>query len=217
MTARSVIILSTHALPVRGRVQSSRILCLPPFAVCSMVMTTLVPGDDTRSIAPPIPLTILPGIIQFARSPRDDTCIAPRTLMSMWPPRIIPKLSSEEKKAPPGTTVTVSFPALIRSASSLPLAGNGPSPRMPFSDCSVTVIPSGIKLLASMGIPIPRLTYMPWVNSLAALRTMRSRRAAGVPGSAGLKSPDSLDSVSRSMRFSICVAFTMRFTKTPGT
>ena len=29
-------------------------------AVCSIVTTTLVPGDETKSIAPPIPFTILP-------------------------------------------------------------------------------------------------------------------------------------------------------------
>ena len=36
---------------------------------------------------------------------------------SMCPPRIIPKDSAESKYAAPGRTVTVSLPALIRSAS----------------------------------------------------------------------------------------------------
>lgn len=32
----------------------------PTFAVCSIVMTTFDPGVETRSMAPPIPFTILP-------------------------------------------------------------------------------------------------------------------------------------------------------------
>ncbi len=35
----------------------------------------------------------------------------------MWPPRIIAKESADEKNAAPGMTVTVSFPALMRSGS----------------------------------------------------------------------------------------------------
>lgn len=79
-TPSSVIIRSTHAFPVKGREQFSKILCFPPckgkkdknqirlgsrqteltFAVCSIVTTTLVPALDTRSMAPPIPFTIFP-------------------------------------------------------------------------------------------------------------------------------------------------------------
>ena len=45
-------------------------------AVCSIsTITRLAPW--TRSIAPPMPLTILPGIIQLAMSPAAETCIAP--------------------------------------------------------------------------------------------------------------------------------------------
>ena len=51
-----------------GSVHSSTILCVPSLATCSIItMTRLAPC--TRSIAPPMPLTILPGIIQLARSP----------------------------------------------------------------------------------------------------------------------------------------------------
>uniref|UniRef100_A0A1I8H7M8 DRBM domain-containing protein n=1 Tax=Macrostomum lignano TaxID=282301 RepID=A0A1I8H7M8_9PLAT len=49
------------------------------------------------SIAPPMPLTSFPGIIQLARSPVFDTCIAPSTVTSMWPPRIMAKLDAESK------------------------------------------------------------------------------------------------------------------------
>ena len=53
--------------------------------------------------------------------------------MSMWPPRIIAKDVAESKKEAPGSTVTVSLPALMRSGSSSPSYGYGPTPRMPFS------------------------------------------------------------------------------------
>ena len=58
----SVMILSTQFFPVRGSLHSSKILCLPPLAVCSIVTMTFVPAAETRSIAPPMPLTILPCI-----------------------------------------------------------------------------------------------------------------------------------------------------------
>ncbi|QYU67052.1 PAS-domain containing protein [Leptolyngbya sp. 15MV] len=69
------------------------------------------------------------------------TCIDPRMHRSMCPPRIIAKLSDEEKKLAPRRAVTVCFPALIRSASTSASAGNGPMPSSPFSDCSHTSIP----------------------------------------------------------------------------
>lgn len=56
----SVIIRSTHCFPVNGNEHSSKILCVPPLAVCSIATTTLVPGAATRSMAPPIPFTNLP-------------------------------------------------------------------------------------------------------------------------------------------------------------
>jgi len=43
-----------------------------------------------------------------------------------------------------GTTVTLSFPALIKSGSTLSLVGKGPRPRIPFSDCSITFMPLGM-------------------------------------------------------------------------
>ncbi len=71
-------------------------------------------------MAPPMPFTILPGIIQLARSPFSATCMAPRIDRSMWPPRIIAKESAEEKKLEVGNWVMVCLPALIRSGSSSP-------------------------------------------------------------------------------------------------
>ncbi|SLC48454.1 Uncharacterised protein [Mycobacteroides abscessus subsp. abscessus] len=62
--------------------QASTILGLPSRSVCSITtMTRRAPW--TRSIAPPIPFTILPGTIQLARSPVFDTCIPPSTAVSM--------------------------------------------------------------------------------------------------------------------------------------
>lgn len=135
----SVMIISTHCLPVNGRLHFDRILWLPSLALCSMVTMTFVPGAATKSMAPPMPFTNLPcfqkhwtwlfwryrilkrmnitGIIQLAKSPYWDTSIAPSTVISTWPPRIMPKLSSELKYEAPGTTVTVSLPALMSSGS----------------------------------------------------------------------------------------------------
>ena len=62
----------------------------------------------------------------------------------MWPPRIIAKESALEKKLEPGIVVMVCLPALIRSASTSSSVGNGPMPSRPFSDCSVTFMPSGM-------------------------------------------------------------------------
>ena len=115
----------------------------PDFSVCSMTTTTRR-TPATRSMAPPMPLTILPGTIQFARSPASDTCIAPSTDRLMWPPRIMAKLSADEKYEDDGSSVIVCLPALIRSASASPSYGNGPIPSMPFSLCSVTSTPGGM-------------------------------------------------------------------------
>ena len=60
----------------------------------------------TKSIAPPIPLTIFPGIIQFARSPFAPTCNAPKTVISTFAARIMAKDSEEENNEDPGIVVT---------------------------------------------------------------------------------------------------------------
>uniref|UniRef100_A0A0E9XIB9 Secreted protein n=1 Tax=Anguilla anguilla TaxID=7936 RepID=A0A0E9XIB9_ANGAN len=46
---------------------------------------------------------------------------------------------------------------------------------MPFSLCRWTVMSGLMKLLASIGIPMPRFAYIPSSNSRAALRMIRSR------------------------------------------
>jgi hypothetical protein len=110
---------STTPTPVRGRVQRFRSFGLPSLAQWSIrTITFLTPA--TRSIAPPIPFTTFPGIIQFARSPLAATSMAPRIAMSICPPRIIAKLSAEEKKLDVGRAVIVCLPALVRSGSASP-------------------------------------------------------------------------------------------------
>ena len=133
---------STTPRPVSGSEHVFTIFAEPSRATCS-ISTMTRPAPCTRSIAPPGPLTIFPGIIQLARSPAADTCMAPRMAASILPPRIMPKLSAESKNAAPGSTVTVSLPALMRSGSTFSSVGYGPTPRMPFSDCSTTVTPAG--------------------------------------------------------------------------
>ena len=115
-----------------------------------------------------MPFTSLPGIIQLARSPFSATSIAPRMAIFIFPPRIIAKLVSDPKYEVRSNSVMVCFPAFIRSGSILSSVGNGPIPSIPFSDCSVTSTPSGIKLETKVGIPIPKFTYQPSCNSLAA-------------------------------------------------
>mmetsp|Transcript_148346 Transcript_148346/g.474814 ORF Transcript_148346/g.474814 Transcript_148346/m.474814 type:complete len:217 (+) Transcript_148346:169-819(+) len=115
-TPSSVMHLLTTRAPVRGRPQDCFNLCLPPLAVCSMTTSTRE-SDETRSMAPPMPFTILPGMIQFAKSPFAATSMAPRIVMSTCPPLIIAKESAEEKVEEPGIIVMVSLPALMRSGS----------------------------------------------------------------------------------------------------
>ena len=68
-------------------------------------------------MAPPMPLTILPGIIQLARSPaRGDLHGAEDGDVDVAAADHA-EAEGESKKLAPGCTVTVSLPALIRSGS----------------------------------------------------------------------------------------------------
>ena len=55
----------------------------------------------TKSVAPPIPFTILPGITQLAISPLLVIYIAPNTVKSRCPPLTIPKDSLLENVVAP--------------------------------------------------------------------------------------------------------------------
>ena len=139
----SEMITLTHPTPVSGSEHALTSFGVPSLALCSII-TTIFFTPATRSMAPPIPLTIFPGIIQLAISPEPLTCIAPRMHMSMCPPRIIAKDSADEKYDAPARAVTVCLPALIKSASTASSFGNGPIPSSPFSDCNHTSIPAGM-------------------------------------------------------------------------
>ena len=132
-TARLVTIFFTQPTPVRGREQRLRSLESPFLLVCIMA-TIILSAEATKSIAPPMPLTMTPGIFQLAISPFWATSIAPKMVRCTCLARIIPKLMAESKKAAPGRVVMVCFPALMRSASSAPSKGKGPIPKTPFSD-----------------------------------------------------------------------------------
>ena len=104
-----------------------------PFLLVCIIATIIFSALATKSIAPPIPLTILPGIFQFAISPFCETSIAPNIVRSTCLPLIIEKLIAESKKLAPGRVVIVCFPALIISASTSSSYGKGPMPKTPFS------------------------------------------------------------------------------------
>lgn len=60
----------THRAPVSGKLHFCTILDEPSLATCSVAtMTFVFSGLATRSIAPPMPLKSLPGIMKLARSP----------------------------------------------------------------------------------------------------------------------------------------------------
>ncbi|MNQ97962.1 hypothetical protein D3C85_1136340 [compost metagenome] len=132
-----------HFTPVKGSVHFGNNLLSPALLMCCMA-TIIFLAEATRSMAPPMPFTILPGIFQLAISPFSDTSMAPKMVRSTFCARIIPKLMAESKIDEPGKVVMVCLPALIKSASSSPSNGKGPMPSKPFSDCSTTFIPFGI-------------------------------------------------------------------------
>ena len=130
-------------MPVNGKLHCGNNFELPALSQCCMA-TMMFFALATKSIAPPMPLTILPGTFQFAMSPFSLTSMAPKIVRSTFWARIIPKLMALSKIEEPSRNVTVCFPALIKSASSSPSKGKGPIPKIPFSLCNSTSIPSGM-------------------------------------------------------------------------
>lgn len=64
------MIVLTHRAPVNGKLHCCTILDDPSLQRCSVAtMTFVASGLATRSIAPPMPLKSLPGIMKLARSP----------------------------------------------------------------------------------------------------------------------------------------------------
>lgn len=108
----------TTPFAVKGKTQDYKIfLSTAPvflfFAECSITTITLDP-HATKSMAPPIPLTNLPGMIQLAISQVWLTWRDPKIVKSRCPPRIIEKDWAEENNDPPGKIVTVSLKLKIK-------------------------------------------------------------------------------------------------------
>src|SRR5690606_20950119 len=55
----------------------------------------------------------------------------------------------------------------VSHGSAMPGSGTGPVPMRPFSDWKKTWIPLGTKFATRVGMPIPRLTSIPFVSSCA--------------------------------------------------
>lgn len=121
-TPWSVISISTQLTPVHGKSIYLLNFFSPYLSVIAISTITFL-QDDTRSMAPPMPLTNLPGMIQLARSPDWLTYNPPKIVMSKWSPLIILNASALSTNTPPFFTVTVSLPALINSGSSFPGSG----------------------------------------------------------------------------------------------
>src|SRR3954470_24210793 len=129
-----------------------------------------------RSIAPPTAGAVSFSLVaQFARSPFSATSKAPSTQRSMWPPRIIAKLSAWPTKLAPLARVISCLPALISQGSSCPLAGAGPMPMTPFSDWNITSRVGGTWFATMVGMPMPRLTHQPSGTSSARRSAIWSR------------------------------------------
>ena len=124
-----------------------------------LIITNTLFAPIARSIAPPT-AGIASGapVCQLARSPPAETWNAPSTHTSRWPPRIIANESAWWKYAAPGSSVTGSFPALVRSGSSSPDFAAGPMLSMPFSVCSTTPEPGWRWSATIVGWPMPRFT-----------------------------------------------------------
>jgi hypothetical protein len=153
-TARSVYTRVTTRRPVSGNALSLTIFGCPARSTCS-ITTQTSRAPATRSIAPPT-AGFLPGTYQFARSPCAETCRAPSTVTSRWPPRTMANDVAESTIAAPLISVTGCLPASVRSGSSWPGGGAGPGPRTPFSACRTTSAPAGMNRGISSGMPTSR-------------------------------------------------------------
>src|SRR5262245_39231187 len=165
ITASSLTTRSTGRTEVSGSEHLLTIFGLPLAVCCIATITRLAPV--TRSMAPPMPGTILPGIIQFASVPCASTCSAPSTVMSTWPPRMRPNDIALSNVQAPGSAVTGRPPASVRVGWAIPSSGIGPVPIRPFSDWKNTVMPAGTKFATMVGMPMRRLASMQDCSSRA--------------------------------------------------
>ncbi len=141
ITASSVTTRSTGRVDVTGSVHFFMIFGAPLAVCCIATITRLAP--DTRSMAPPMPGTIFPGIVQLANSPDWSTCRPPSTVRSRWPPRMRPNDIALSNVQAPGRAVTGRPPASVSVGWAMPSSGGAPVPINPFSDWKKTCSPSG--------------------------------------------------------------------------
>ena len=115
---------------------------MPSLAVCSMTTRTRW-TPETRSIAPPMPLTILPGIIQLARSPCSDLHRSQDREINVAAADHREGIrAGEEAGACDGGDGLLARVDEVGVSS--PSNGKGPRPSMPFSLWRTTSIPSGM-------------------------------------------------------------------------
>ena len=160
-----------------------------------------------------MPLTIDPGTIQLARSPVDGDLHPAEdggVDVAAADHREAQRRVEERGARQHGDGLLAGVDEV---GVDLVVVGVGPTPRMPFSACRVTVEAAGRWPGIIVGRPIPRLTYSPGFSSSAA-RAAISSRVQLMPSAA---------SRGRVVRFSMSfsgawagVSSTTRWTKTPG-
>lgn len=108
-TASSVISIDTTPFAVIGNEHSfSNFNSTSPvflFLLKCCIVTITCDSEATKSIAPPIPRHIFPGIIQFAISQLALHSKAPSIVISKWWPLMILNEVDELKYDPPGNIV----------------------------------------------------------------------------------------------------------------
>ena len=143
ITASSVTIRLTTFKPVNGSVHRVRILCPPSRVVCSIAtMTFLAPATRIHGAAHALhhlagdhPVREIALLVDLQRAEDREVDVAAAHHRE--------RVGAAEVRQP-GVSVTVSLPALMRSGSTSSSRGYGPTPSMPFSECSVMCTPGGM-------------------------------------------------------------------------
>ena len=131
ITASSVTIRVTRRLAVSGSVHSGTIFGCP-FAAWIIATTTCF-APATRSIAPPMPGTILPGTVQLAEVAAFVDLQAAQDRHVEMAAADQPEAQRAVDRRGAGHVVTNPPPASVRFTSSMPSGGRAPSPITPFS------------------------------------------------------------------------------------
>ena len=105
-----------------------------------------------------MPLIILPGTIQLARSPFWLTSIPPSTARSICPPRIIAKLGRAVEIAVCGSWLIGLLAGVDQVGIDLVVVGERPDAEHPVLALQRDRHPCGTWLATSVGMPMPRFT-----------------------------------------------------------